>query len=488
MTVRRVPVPFIGGAYEAGSLNFDAQRCVNLYPEMGGPQSKTPAALRGAPGLLLFASILAIGGDGRGLHVTSTGRCFAVVGSSLFEVLANKTVTLRGSLATLFGRVSMADNGQGASGGNQLVIVDGLFGYIFDLVANTLTAIADADFPNGTRRVTFMDGYFAVPAPNSGRYFISDLYDGTAWNALDFEDASGSPDNLNSILANGRDLWLFGDQSTEVAYDSGNPDFPFQRVPGSFSEVGCVAPYSVAKMQGSVYWLGGSKEGNGVVFRSQGYTPIPISNHAIEGDFLRYGAIDDAIGETYQQEGHWFYQLTFPTGNKTWAYDAKTGLWHERAYRDPSTGQFERHRGAAICFFAGRVLVLDHSNGNLYEYSLSTYSDNSDPLVALRTTGHLAFDRRKFIVHAFEIEMETGVGLVTGQGADPQIQLQWSDDGAHTWSNLHDKSIGKIGETTVRVRWRRQGMTRGRCWRILLSDPVKRFFIGAWADVEVLDA
>lgn len=484
----RVPVGIVGGAYESASLNFDAQRCVNMFVELGGPKSKTPVALRGMPGLILFATLAAAGGDGRGLHVTSGDRCFAVVGPDLLEILADATVTTVGTLSTSYGRVSMAENGLAPTGGNQLAIVDGQYGYIFDLGANTLAIIADPDFPNGAKTITWMDGYFIAFAAGTGQFFISEGYDGTSWNALDFGVAEGSPDNLAGAIANGRDLWLPGIQTTQVFYDDGNPDFPFQPIPGAFSEVGLAATHSLCKMDGSVFMLGGSKEGHGIVYRSRGYSLVPISTQPMEEALQSYGAMDDAFGFTKQQAGHWFYQLTFPSANKTWCYDLTTGLWSELSYRNPVTGLEERHRAAAHAFFAGKNLVLDHSNGKMYESSLTAYADDEDPLVSLRTTAHLSYEGRKFEVHSFEVEMETGIGLVTGQGEDPQITLQWSDDGGRRWSNSHHRSIGRIGETRKRVIWRRQGETRGRCWRVQIADPVKRFITAAYAEIEVLDS
>ena len=47
--------------------------------------------------------------------------------------------------------------------------------------------------------------------------------------------------------------------------------------------------------------------------------------------------ISDARAFTYQKDGHHFYVLTFPTGNKTFVFDASTSLWHERNATVPST-------------------------------------------------------------------------------------------------------------------------------------------------------
>ncbi|MFE1676613.1 hypothetical protein ACFMJE_18460, partial [Acinetobacter baumannii] len=79
-----------------------------------------------------------------------------------------------------------------------------------------------------------------------------------------------------------------------------------------------------------------------IVYRAVGYTGKRISTHAIEYAIQSYSTITDAIAFTYQQEGHSFYVLTFPTADKTWVFDVSTELWHERAgFVD---GEFTRHR------------------------------------------------------------------------------------------------------------------------------------------------
>jgi hypothetical protein len=74
------------------------------------------------------------------------------------------------------------------------------------------------------------------------------------------------------------------------------------------------------------------------------------------------------------------------------------------------------------------------------------------------------------------------VGLVVGQGNDPQAMLRWSDDGGHTWSNEHWKSMGAIGQYGYRTIWRRLGMTqklRDRVYEVSGTDPVKIAIMGA---------
>jgi hypothetical protein len=60
--------------------------------------------------------------------------------------------------------------------------------------------------------------------------------------------------------------------------------------------------------------------------------------------------------------------------------------------------------------------------------------------------------------------------------------LRWSDDGGHTWSNEHWKSMGQIGQYGKRVIWRRLGMTtkiRDRVYEVSGTDPVKIAIMGA---------
>lgn len=473
----RVSIPFVGAAYKSASLKLDAQLCINWYPEMGGPSSKAPIALFGTPGTLIWHDT-GLAADGRALYRTSTGRLFGVVGSELIEVDALGVQTSIGTLSTANGRVVMADNGV------QLMLVDGVAGYLVTLASNTFATISDPDFPAGTQTVTFQDGYFIVPKRNTGQFYISDLRDGSSWSALDFGDAEGSPDILITLMSNGRDLWLLGEHSSEVWYDSGNPDFPFERVPGTFNETGCAAWASLAKMLGSIFFLGGSNEGNGVVFQSQGFQLKRISTHALEQAIAGYESVDDAFGYCYQQEGHWFYVLTFPTGDATWVYDLTTGMWHQRAYRDPVYASLGRHRSAAHAFFDGKNLVLDYANGRICELSMTTYTDDGDTLVRIRTCPHVHDEMRRLTFAWLELDMETGVGLVTGQGSDPQVMLQVSNDGGVTWGNELWRSMGRLGEYKARVRWHRLGRSLDRVFKIQISDPVKCVLLGAVAEVE----
>jgi hypothetical protein len=193
--------------------------------------------------------------------------------------------------------------------------------------------------------------------------------------------------------------------------------------------------------------------------------------------------MSDAIAFTYQQDGHSFYVLTFPSAQATWVYDAATGAWHERA--GFANGQFIRHRANCQMFFSEEVVVGDFENGNIYAYDLDQFSDGDFAQKWLRSWRALPTGQnnlKRTAQHSLQIDMQTGVGVNTGQGSNPQVMLRWSDDGGHTWSNEHWMSAGKIGAYGTRAIRRRLGMTmklRDRVYEISGTDPVKIAIVGA---------
>ena len=468
--------PILGSAYVARSVNAADNRMVNLFPEVVPEGGKEPAFLQRAPGLNFLQSI----GTGpiRGLwaHQTNGTDFYVASGNEFYKVDGlTATPTLLG-LITGTGPVSIADNG------TQIFIACNPDGFIYNEVTDTFAQITDPDFP-GAVTVAYLDGYFVFNEPNSQKIWVTALLEGTQIEPLDFASAEGSPDGVVAVFTDHRELWVFGTDTTEVWYNAGQVDFPLTRIQGAFNELGCAAPYSVAKMDNQIYWLGQDARGQGIVYRAAGYIGQRISTHAIEWQIQQYGDMSDATGYTYQQDGHSFYVLNFPSANTTWVFDVATGAWHERAYFDD--GQFSRHRADNMCNFGGNIVVGDYQNGNIYTFDLDVYADNGQPQKWLRTWRALPTGQNNLtrsIQHSLQLDCETGVGLNSGQGDDPQVMLRWSDDGGHTWSNEHWKSMGRIGRSGFRTIWRRLGATmkiRDRVYEVSGTDPVRIYVMGA---------
>jgi len=496
--------PILGSAYVARSINAADNRMVNLFPEIVPEAGKNPAFLNRAPGLRLLTT--AGQGPVRGLW-TYGGIAYIVSGDTLYSMAGFGTPVVIGTVSGT-GTVSMVDNG------TQLFIACGGPSYIYNNSTGAFGPITDPDFP-GALTVGYLDGYFVFIEPNSQKVWVTTLLDGTSIEPLDFASAEGSPDNLVSMIVDHREAWLFGTNSVEVFYDAGNADFPLQRIQGAYNEIGCAATFSVAKLDNGLFWLGSDARGQGIVYRSQGYSGQRISTHAIEYAIAQYGNISDAIAYTYQQEGHSFYVLTFPSADKTWVYDVSTQAWHERAGFD--NGQFTRHRSNCQMAYNSEIVVGDYANGNLYAFDLDVYADNGSAQKWLRSwralpTGQNNLNRTAH--HSLQLDCESGVGLSGPEysdptylitesglflitesgdflisyegsatvGVDPKAMLRWSDDGGHTWSNEHWSSMGRIGVYQHRVFWRRLGMTlklRDRVYEVSGTDPVKIAIMGA---------
>lgn len=470
--------PILGASYVARSVNAADNRLVNLFPEATADGGKTAGFFNRTPGLKFQQTI----GTGpiRALwaHQTNGSDFYVVSGTEFYKVTGLTATPTKLGDVTGTGQVSIADNG------TQIFLACNPDGFIYNEVTNVFAKITDPDF-TGAVTVGYLDGYFVYNEPNSQKIWVTQLLDGTSVNPLDFASAEGSPDGLVAININHREAWLFGTDSVEVWYDAGLADFPLTQIQGAFNEIGCVATFSIAKLDNALFWLGTDARGQGIVYRANGYTGVRVSTHAIEYAIAQYGNISDAVAYTYQQEGHAFYVLTFPTGNATWVYDVSTQSWHERAGWNTSLGQFTRHRSNCQCNFGGNTVVGDYENGNIYTLDLSVYADNGSIQKWLRSWRALPTgtnNLRRSSQHSLQLDCESGTGLNTGQGSDPEIMLRWSDDGGHTWSNEHLSKMGKIGQYYRRVFWRKLGMTlklRDRVYEISQTDPVKAVIVGA---------
>jgi hypothetical protein len=467
--------PILGSSYVTRSVNAADARMVNLFPEIIPEGGLEPAFLNRAPGLRRLATI----GNGpiRGLwdFAPDSTTAFVVSGNQFFKIDTNYTATLLGTVAGT-GPVSIADNG------NQVFIAANGPSYIYNNTTNVFQQITDPDFP-GAVSVGYLDGYFVFNEPNSQRIWITSLLDGLSVDPLDFVSAEGAPDDVTGLIVDHREVWVLGTNSVEVWYNAGTSDFPLQRIQGAFNEIGCISPYSLAKLDNGVFWLGSDARGKGIVYRANGYTGTRISTHAVEWQIQQYDDITDAFGYTYQQDGHAFYVLIFPSANTTWVYDVATQAWHERA--GFANGEFTRHRSNCQMAFNNEIVVGDFENGNIYAFDLEDYSDNGQIQKWLRTWRALPTGQNNFkrtAQHSLQLNCESGVGLNLGQGSNPQVMLRWSDDGGHTWSNEHWAPIGPIGAYGRRTFWRRLGMTlklRDRVYELSGTDPVKIAIMGA---------
>lgn len=469
-------VELVTGAYESRSLLAEAQRCVNLYAEKNPPDSPFPYTYYPTPGLTLRATATPTHGSGwRALHVAGDGSCYGVCGSSVYSISSAFVLKKLGDISSQSGHVAMNDNGQ------SVVIVDGSSGgWQITLSSQVFAPIASSGFQGGTS-VGIVDGIFVLNVPNSRQWYVSNSNEVT-FDATLFATKSGAPDLLAAIGVSKRYVYLIGAQTVEVWFDGGDFPFPFDRLPGVFMQWGCVAPASVAQMDGSLYWLAQSPQGKALVVRTEGFNAAQISTFALNDAMQNYPDLADATGFTWQLDGHLFYVLSFPTSDVTWQYDLSTQQWNELASID-NNGVLHRSRANCHAAFAGASVVGDFENGNLYTWDRDVYTDNGQPIPRIRSFPHGVDDSSNRIRYQeFIANMEVGNGI--GAGAPVPVFLRYSDTRGKSWGNYVQRTLGLEGEYLTSVQWRRLGVARDRVFEISWSAPVKTALLGAWVDAQ----
>lgn len=468
-------VSLFGGGLKGKSANITAQQRINCYLELQQDPDKTRVAVLGFPGLDLFANF----GDTPARGQWQIGDLLYVVHrGTLYSVNNAGVATALGLLTTTSGRVSMSDNG------TQLMVVDGSNGYIWNTVTLVFTTIVDPDFPPNPTSVAYQDSYFIVSgmpsAAYKNRYYISGSYDGLTWDALEFGSAESNPDGVVQVIADHGEITLFGEVSTEFHANTGATDFPYARINGAVCEWGLAAKWSLCKYDNSLAFLAKNRMGEVMVARMNGYQPQRISDFELESIINGYSTTSDATGFSFMLGGHPMYQLNFPTAGASWLYDGATKLWSQlKSYG------VTRHRGETSINFLNKTIVSDYANGKLYRLNPSTYTENGDPLVMQIVTRHTFKDDLRVIVDRLRVEIESGVGLATGQGSDPQMMMRYSKDGGHTWSNELWMSMGKVGEYKRRCQKRRLGSARDWTFELSVTDPVKRVLTNGLLDTRL---
>jgi hypothetical protein len=477
---------FVGTSYTAPSIYQDDQECINFFAEIDPTKQQGErgiVALYPTPGLLFQTQLDAA--EVRGLHTMSGENILiAVSGNKVYQVNRAMIATQIGTLNTLTGKVSISDNIT-TNDGLIAYIVDGPNRYTWVVSTNTFSTLPSTDGPwQGANVVDVIDNYNIYNEPNSQNWACTDLASQYSTQAL-YGSSDGSSDLLVTLIADRRQVYLLGEVTTEVWTDVGNviagiTTFPFQRVPGTFSQNGIGARFSLARFADSFVCVCKDTRGDSTIEMMQGYAWVKISTHAVEQS-LTNEITSDAFAYTYQIEGHEMYVCTFPSigDGLTWVYDGSTKSWHKWLYWDSANAIYKRHRSNCGAYFNNMYIVGDYENGKLYSIENAVYTDDGATIRRLRRAKHLTTDLQRQYFEEFQIQFQPGVGLNTGQGQDPQAMLRWSNDGGSTWSNEHWVTIGKIGNYLNRAIWRRLGWARDRIFEVAITDPIKAVIVSA---------
>lgn len=463
---------FVGPAYTAASPYQDCQELINWFLEkdpLKADGQRGQYTMYPTPGLTtkLVPGVVA---EVRGMRSVQAGTVlFAVIGNTVYTISSTFVATAVGTIPSSAGPIQITDNGAAA------YFCDGANRYSFTYATNTLATVTDGGFTGGSC-ADVVDNIIVYNQPGTQNWGATQP-NSTASNALSVGKKDGSPDALVRIVVNAREVFLLGEYTTEMWTDVGAFPFAFSRVPGTSSQHGCAAKDSVARVGNSFAYVAQDRNGQGLIVVMNGYGPQEISNHAVT-QTLQNQVISDAVGWSYQLEGHEFYVVTFPTIDLTWVYDASTEEWHKWLSVD-SFDVYHRNRVQCQALFQGLVLVGDYANGTIYVLDNNVYTEAGAAVKRLRRAPHLVDDFKQTFYESLQIQFQPGVGLSVGQGSDPQAMLRWSNDGGSTYSNQHWRSIGKTGKYKNRCVWRKLGTARDRVFELTFSDPVKAVVVSA---------
>jgi hypothetical protein len=471
--MKTVEVNLAGGSYQHKSLPLSAQRSVNFWPQIQPQEKKEKSQyiLESWHGKTLFGTVS--GGTDRGMF-EHLGILYKVTGTTLYTVSSTGAHTSRGSIA---GTGRCIFTGIGAN----VVIVSGGVAYFYDGAAFTVAVISDIDLETPDSATTLNNQ--VIYDGNGGRFCSSDAGDATSINSLNYATAESEPDSLVRVYAFNQVLFLMGEKTIEPWWNSGTGNPPFDRIEGGIVNSGLGALHSVAHDDDDIFYL--NSEHEVVTMRGSSSAVVNVvSTPPMSREFKSYSTVSDAIGWCIKINSQWFYQITFPTADKTWILP-KGGEWFEL---ESGVSGRDISNSYAYCF--RKHLVADYRNGNIYELSDSAYDENGDAIIRLRDSapihgGSVKQPGKSLEMNRFELIMETGGGLLSGQGSDPMVMLSFSDDGGKTFSTEMFGSCGALGEFQWKVEWFALGSFYSRIIRIRVSDPIYYSIHSAAADLSV---
>jgi hypothetical protein len=504
---------------------------MNWYQEnIESQMAASSMALYPTPGLAAWGTIdKPVRGE-----IEINGRMFAVGGAKFYEMNAAGSPTMIDTVGNNLQPVTMATNG---TLGNQVLICsDGkLFIYTLDAIGNipkgTFTQVSSLQGIPAS--VVFCHSYFVALLAGTNKFQVSNLLDGSTWNALGVQQNETFPENIASIVSAYNFLFVLGqDGHSQVYYNSVASQYtPFSPISGAYMEEGCGAPLSPVVMDNTVFWLGGRDGMGDIAWRANGYTPTRVSNFAVETAWASYPLKgSDAVGYTYRDQGHTFWVLRFPSANggagATWVYDASSQQWHERGFWSQTgpTG-YSAHLSTCHVFAFGKHLVGDWNSGNIYSMDIANLTDNGTAIRRWRRSPHISAERERVFLDRLQIDLEVGLGpeppligltppmeqtgvseagklviddqsggryalsvdnsdgslsaaSLTPAGQQPpyyrgpQLSVSISRDGSKTFGPEHLLDCGQDGETRKRVILRRLGQARDFVFDIVATDPV----------------
>lgn len=464
-------IPFALSSYRSGHLPISAQQLVNWYCQVQrqGMDAKSPAPLIQPPGLVEFCT------PGAGpirAAIEMAGTLYVVSGQEFFSISSTGVETyLGGGITPGLDVIGIATSG------TEIIVVDGVKGFSYKPADGTPWAqISDVDFLPA-RTVTYLNGYFIFESADTNQFFSSDANNGRSYDALFFSSAETNPDDIELCLSHHQQLYILGSNGFEIwQFNPNTSAFPWVRYPGASGEIGTAGPRAATTHKNNIYMVGS----DWLFYRVDGVVPTPLSDPGVAAAWKGYGDISDVVvwGITWGVQ-EWIF-ITFPSAQKTWVFDATTGFFHERESHESDMNPLYRWRGAVTARAYGRQFIGDAFSNQVGYLDDATYTEYGNPIrsravaPAMHRKGEIVF------MSSLELLMRAGVGTTSGQGSDPQVMLDWSEDDGYTWEPYEMwASMGALGNRQTPILFTELGSFVTRTYRLTITDPVPRVLLCA---------
>ena len=471
MAFQTVPVNVTGPTYQSRSKPLSSQQTKNWYQQFN-EAGKDTYVLMPFPGLKTLGNAE---GKDRGFHRMAE-ILYQVKGTSLYEINKLGVHTLRGSIPSTE-RCIIADDGI-----NMFIVVPGQKVWQYTTDTNLVTEVTDVNI-TGALSVDFFNNQFIYTFSDFST--ISNVGNGAVASGLNIVGEETLPDAMVRDFVFEEIIYRCGVRSIVGWYNSGVGAPPIDKYQGRIFNVGLSAPHSIAKTDEAFYWLGDDN----AIYRAQAGSKQRISTDAISHAISTFDVTDDAIGFTYTLEGQNFYTITFPTANKTFTVSE---LLAENGWFELSSGTSNgKWQASSVISAYGKDYAADDANGNVYCLCLDTYTNNSEALQRTRIISNI--DARLIggaigdavTMSSVTISMETGVGLIAGQGDNPRIMVEASYDGGRTWAAGAWPRVGRLGEFVLKVKWDKMKTFYDCMLRLSSTDPVNYSVYSANIDLKL---
>jgi len=376
-----------------------------------------------------------------------------VMDNGVFSVNSDFSVAFIGSLDSFSGPVYITENNA-----NEIVISDNSSDiYIFNYQAQTFNKV-NIGFRTGY--ITFQDGYIIAPELDTSRWRLSELNNASSFpdNAQSVGLIQSQPDVVVSCETLQRQLFIFGENITEVWLNVPNPQVPFtyQRQNSLSIEYGCVSPNTIASGFNRLVWLGSNEYSAPSILVSTGGVPRKITTDGIDFELDQLTKPEDSFGFLFEESGHVFYQITFPTDEVSYAYDFNTD-----SFFNVTDHNLNAHIARKISYFNGRHLFITDKNGGLFEMGTNIFvyketNDDDDPGFTIPRGRILPNFRlpgsKRFVTDAASLTIEQGYSN------DPlKVDLSLSKDGSQTYGSKWTKYLKSMGDRPNKLIYRKLG-------------------------------